>query len=61
MVLVKKTKRGPPSVRLVMVGVRMPTAMKAALDKCAEDETRPTSVQAQKIIADYLREKGYLK
>ena len=42
------------------LGVRLKEEMRIALEKAAEDDTRSTSSMVEKIIKDWLQEKGYL-
>lgn len=48
-------------IKLAPIGVRLPPAEKAALEKAARDDQRPVSAMAQKIICDWLRDRKYLK
>jgi len=48
-------------IKLAALGVRFAPAERAALKKAAQDDARPVSVLARKIVVDWLREKGYLK
>jgi hypothetical protein len=57
----KKASTRKPATKFSVLGVRLEPGVRAALDKCAADDERPISVMAHKIIADYLREKDYLK
>ena len=50
-----------PATRLYPIGTRFSAAEKAALEKCAAKDDRPVTVMMRKIVADYLREHGYLK
>lgn len=42
------------------VGIRIETEIKEALARAAEDDRRTVSSLIEKILADWLREKGYL-
>ena len=48
-------------IKAAPMSVKLLPATKAALEKAAIADERPISVMAQKIIADWLKEKGYLK
>lgn len=55
--ITKPVKSGPhPGI-----SVRFDPAVKAALEKAAKADSRPLSSMIQKICADYLREKAFLK
>lgn len=43
------------------ISVRLPDATKAAIDKAAADDSRPTASLVEKILNEWLKEKGYLK
>jgi hypothetical protein len=43
------------------LSIRMDGDVRSGLEKAAKDDRRPVSHLAQKIIADWLKEKGYLK
>jgi hypothetical protein len=45
----------------VVTSVRFDTRVRAALDKAAKDDKRPMSTLVQKVMEDWLKEKGYLK
>jgi hypothetical protein len=51
----KPAKVWPP------LSVRFDAEMREALEKAAKDDMRPVSHLVQKVMADWLREKGYLK
>jgi hypothetical protein len=62
--MVGKKKRASTrkrATKLAVLGVRLEPPVREALDECAAADERPISGMAHKIIADYLREKGYLK
>lgn len=42
------------------VSFRLPPDIKAAFEKAAKDDTRSISSLMEKVITDWLREKGYL-
>lgn len=46
--------------RSAPVGLRLFPSMKTALEKAAADDHRTMASMAEKIIGDWLREKGYL-
>lgn len=48
-------------IKVAPISVKLLPATKAALEKAAIVDERPVSVMAQKIIADWLKEKGFLK
>lgn len=43
------------------VSFRLPQAKKAALEKAASEDSRSVSSMIEKILTDWLREKGYLR
>lgn len=43
------------------LGFRIDPKLKAALEKAAKDDLRSTSSMVEKILMEWLREKGYLK
>jgi hypothetical protein len=45
----------------VVTSVRFETHVRAALDKAAKEDRRPTSSLIQKVMEDWLKEKGFLK
>jgi predicted DNA-binding ribbon-helix-helix protein len=45
----------------VVTSVRFDTHVRAALDKAAKEDKRPTSSLIQKVMEDWLKAKGYLK
>lgn len=47
--------------KLPSLGVRVDPVVKAALEKAALDDARTVSSLVQKIIADWLKAKKYLK
>jgi hypothetical protein len=48
-------------IKVAPVSVRLLPSAKAALEKAALADERPVSVMAQKIITDWLKEKGFMK
>jgi hypothetical protein len=48
-------------IKLAPIGVRLTPAAKKALEKAALDDARPVAALAQKIIMEWLREKGFMK
>lgn len=42
------------------ISVRVPDAVKAAAEKAAADDSRSTASLVEKILTEWLREKGYL-
>ena len=53
----KCAKTGPG----IITSARFARTVRAALDKAAADNTRTTSSLIQKIVAEWLKAKGYLK
>lgn len=49
-----------PEKRTAPVGLRLFPSMKEALERAAVDDHRTMASMAEKIIGDYLRDKGYL-
>ncbi len=45
----------------VVTSVRFDTHVRAALDKAAKEDKRPTSSLIQKVMEDWLKANGYLK
>ena len=45
----------------VVTSVRFETHVRAALDKAAKEDKRPTSSLIQKVMEDWLKAEGYLK
>ena len=45
----------------VVTSVRFDTHVRAALDKAAKEDKRPTSSLIQKVMEDWLKAEGYLK
>jgi predicted DNA-binding ribbon-helix-helix protein len=45
----------------VVTSVRFETRVRAALDKAAKEDKRPMSTLVQKVMEDWLKEKGFLK
>jgi len=58
--MAKTAKPARPEVT-ISTSVRFLPSVKKALDKAATDDARTTSQLVQKIVADWLKEKGYLK
>jgi hypothetical protein len=42
------------------LGIRLQPEIKEALQRAAEDDVRSVSSMAEKILTDWLREKGYI-
>ncbi|WP_246716329.1 ribbon-helix-helix protein, CopG family [Martelella soudanensis] len=42
------------------ISFRLPPETKAALEKAAKDDTRSTSSLLEKVVTDWLKERGYL-
>ena len=57
----KKTAKAGKAGSGVITSVRFDTRVRGAIDKAAEDDKRPTSTLIQKVMEDWLKEKGYLK
>lgn len=53
----KPGKHGPG----IITSTRLSESERAALDKAAADDTRPTASLMKKILVDWLKERGYLK
>jgi hypothetical protein len=51
----KPTRVWPP------LSVRFDQDVRAALEKAAKDDRRPVSHLVQKVVADWLKKKGFLK
>jgi hypothetical protein len=45
----------------VQIGVRLSTETKKAAEKAAKDDFRTVSGLVEKLLVEYLREKGYLR
>jgi len=45
----------------VQIGVRLSTETKKAAEKAAKDDFRTVSSLVEKLLVEYLREKGYLR
>jgi hypothetical protein len=45
----------------VVTSVRFDTRVRAAIDKAAKEDKRPTSTLIQMVMEDWLKAKGYLK
>jgi hypothetical protein len=56
-----KKPTSKPSQAHPPLSVRFIPAVRAALKKAAEDDARPVSSLVQKIVADWLKERRYLK
>jgi hypothetical protein len=48
-------------VKTPSLGVRLPADVKAALEKAAKDDVRSLSSLVEKVLTEWLRDKGYLK
>ena len=57
----KKTAKAGKAGSGVITSVRFDTRVRAAIDKAAKEDKRPTSTLIQKVMEDWLKEKGYLK
>jgi hypothetical protein len=44
-----------------VTSVRFDTRVRAAIDKAAKDDKRPTSTLIQMVMEEWLKAKGYLK
>ena len=53
------TKRDGKMVRDIQLGIRLPRALKEALDKAAQDENRSVSNAVEQAIIEYLTKRGY--
>jgi hypothetical protein len=54
-------KKATPKPVKQMFGIRFDPAVKKALERAAADDRRPVSTLVQLIVADWLKEKGYMK
>jgi hypothetical protein len=43
------------------LGIRIDVGVKEALDRAAQDDRRSTASYVEKVLADHLAERGYLK
>jgi hypothetical protein len=57
----KKTAKVGKAGSGVVTSVRFDTRVRAAIDKAAKEDKRPTSTLIQMVMADWLKAKGYLK
>jgi hypothetical protein len=48
------------TTRAAQVGLRLPPEIKAAAERAAADDHRTLTSLIEKLLADYLRERGYL-
>ncbi len=46
-------------VRDIQLGIRLPRALKGALDRAAQDENRSVSNAVEQAIIEYLTKRGY--
>lgn len=46
--------------RIAQVGLRLPPEVKAAAERAAADDHRTLTSLIEKLLADYLRQRGYL-
>jgi hypothetical protein len=56
-----KMPMAKPSQPYPPLSVRFIPAVKVALEKAAKDDSMPVSSLVQKIVADWLKERKYLK
>ena len=56
-----KKPTAKPSQAHPPLSVRFIPTVRAALEKAAKDDVRPISSLVQKIVADWLKERKYLK
>lgn len=54
------TMTDTPEKRTAPVGLRLFPSIKEALERAAADDHRTMASMAEKIISDYLRDKGFL-
>jgi hypothetical protein len=47
--------------KTVPLGLRITPTLKSALDKAAADDDRPLAAYVERVLADHLRKKGYLR
>ena len=45
----------------IPISFRLPPEIKIALEKAAKDDTRSVSSLMEKLVTDWLRDKGYLQ
>jgi hypothetical protein len=57
----KAARKGVKAARLVATSVRFEPHIKAAIDKAAGADARTTSGLIQKVMTEWLKEKGHLK
>jgi hypothetical protein len=57
----KKTAKVGKAGSGVVTSVRFDTRVRAAIDKAAKEDKRPTSSLIQKVMEDWLKEKGFMK
>jgi hypothetical protein len=54
-------KKGAKDALHIATSVRFEPPVKAAIDKAAKDDARSASSLIQKVMAEWLKAKGYLK
>jgi hypothetical protein len=59
--MARAPKKSVEDTHHIATSVRFEPAVKAAIDKAAKDDTRSTSSLIQKVMTDWLKEKGFLK
>jgi hypothetical protein len=60
----KKSKAGRKPLAaepIDVMSLRLPRSLKLALDECAADDARPSSMKLRLILAEWLKAAGYLK
>lgn len=48
-------------VRTASIGIRVEPELKEAIEKAAQDDRRTVAAMIEKVMVEWLREKGYLK
>ena len=53
--------RAPAKIKPIATSVRFDPPVKTAIEKAAKDDARSASSLIQKVMVEWLREKGFLK
>jgi len=59
--MARTPKKAVKDTHHIATSVRFEPSVKAAIDKAAKDDTRSTSSLIQKVMIEWLKERGYLK
>jgi hypothetical protein len=59
--MAKAPRKGAKPAPSIITAARFTPSERKALDQAAKEDDRPTSSLIHKIVADWLKEKGYLK